>query len=1107
MHRSQQSPIAILMFAFISFCTLPTLVVADEPIAALSSAQVVEQFGRFDPARLRQAIVDLQNDFGSEYPEADSFLADLDSIETETPVLKSRVRSGDSDAVSRARENLLFQRKALTANPLLRDAELLMIRRHVGPTARQLKDTELSKFGNGINLGLPWRNAHSNLTIADARNAWDDEIVALSNLGSAQPTRRLIYAPRDGRIMIDMDLDFDGRRIMYSAIGAHDRWHIFETDATGKTPVQLTPSGCEAVDFFDSCYLPDGRVILMGTGQFNGLPCEGGSTPVGMPYLLNPTNGDLRQLGFDQETSWHPSVKNDGRVMYLRYEYTDGAPHYFSRLVFHMNPDGTDQRAIYGSNSYWPNCIYFPRAVPNHPTKFVGVVSGHHGNSRMGKMILFDTALGQHETEGVVQVIPRPDETIEPIFVDRLYNNTEDTTLFPYPLSDKYFLVTMKPKQNSLFGVYLVDIFGNATLLYEEEDHILIDPMPLASRECPPTIPDRIDLAQDEATVVLQDIYLGPGLAGVPRGTVKRLRIFGYNYSPTYTGGHDDVGIESGWDVKVLLGTVPVEEDGSALFNVPANTPFAIQPLDADGAALQLMRSWMVGMPGERLSCVGCHETIQDAPPGRPSTAMYRDPSPIEPCGGPVRPFGFLNEIQPLLDLRCVGCHDGQTPGPNGEPAPQDLRHRPQGRFGSSYAYLQQFIRRPGPETDYHLLRPMEFHAGTSELIQILKAGHYGVTLENAEWESLYAWIDLNVPFHGSVIEKCGGVCGDHWWKHDIQFVNMPGQNQILGAEDWREGVDLMLARRMELLSLYADVSYNPEDVYENWSRQVAARYPIESIVPEFVGNTFKTNYPDLEGAFDSEEALRLQESLGETRMSIPLGSERSIEMVRIPSGRFINSDGTGDAIVVERPFWMSVNEISNEQFAYFDPAHDSRYIDLSGKDQTSPGIAANRPEQPVVRISYDQADAFCRWLGRQAERDVQLPTESQWEWAARSGTTTPFYFGDLDADFSPHANLADPHNKKMTAYPKVEGADGQAVAEQCGAYRPNAWGLYDMHGNVAEWTRPDVASGGVGSDQFRTARGGSWRDRPHRATASFRIEYARYQPVFNVGFRIIIEE
>jgi len=257
------------------------------------------------------------------------------------------------------------------------------------------------------------------------------------------------------------------------------------------------------------------------------------------------------------------------------------------------------------------------------------------------------------------------------------------------------------------------------------------EPMPLIKTKRPPQMPDRINLASKEATVLINDIYGGPGLAGVPRGTDKSLRVYRYEYGPRHKGGHYSMGMEAGWDAKQILGTVPVEQDGSASFKVPANTPFAVQPLDQEGKALQLMRSWTVAMPGEHLSCVGCHESQNMPPLARPAIATVREPSEIQPFYGPERGFGFARDVQPVLDKYCVACHDGKndlTPDGRDKAGRYQVADRIIGtglntgkKFAecgipdfsdprSAHQLLHPYVRRNGPEGDYHLLTPLEFH-------------------------------------------------------------------------------------------------------------------------------------------------------------------------------------------------------------------------------------------------------------------------------------------------------------------------------------------------------------------------------------------------------------
>jgi formylglycine-generating enzyme required for sulfatase activity len=224
----------------------------------------------------------------------------------------------------------------------------------------------------------------------------------------------------------------------------------------------------------------------------------------------------------------------------------------------------------------------------------------------------------------------------------------------------------------------------------------------------------------------------------------------------------------------------------------------------------------------------------------------------------------------------------------------------------------------------------------------------------------------------------------------------------------------------------------------------------------------------------------------------------------------------------IDKPFYMSRHEITNAQFACADPGHDSGYISVFNKDHYNRGRAANRPAQPAVRLSWHQAMAFCEWLSGRAGGTFSLPTEAQWEYACRAGTASPLYYGPADTDFGKLANLADGQVNRLTIRDSPNWIpcaarvnDGAVVSRDVGGYPPNAWGLLDMHGNAAEWTlslyrrypyrdadgRNDPAARGQ-----RVVRGGSWRDRPHRARSAFRLAYPAWQQVFNVGFRVVCE-
>ncbi|MCH5375587.1 MAG: SUMF1/EgtB/PvdO family nonheme iron enzyme, partial [Planctomycetes bacterium] len=668
--------------------------------------------------------------------------------------------------------------------------------------------------------------------------------------------------------------------------------------------------------------------------------------------------------------------------------------------------------------------------------------------------------------------------------------------LHPYPLSDKYFLVACQPTAQSLWGVYLVDVFDNMLLLAESPGYALLEPMPLRATPRPPSIPSKVDLERRDGVVYLADIYAGDGLKGVPRGAVKRLRLISYHYLFSGMGGPQGVvGMEGPWDIKRIVGTVPVQEDGSAIFRVPANTPIAVQPLDADGKALQLMRSWFTAMPGEVLSCVGCHESQNTSPPSKSTLAASRPPVEIEPWYGPPRGFSFAREVQPVLDRYCVGCHDGQQKSA-GSGVAFDLRGlesitdytsvyhygaHDAGHFSTSYVALHRFVRRPGLESDYHLLMPMEFHADTTQLMQLLDKGHHHVQLDAEARDRLITWIDLNAPFHGT-------------W------------TEIAGAER----VQPLAQRRRELLKRYADVDLDPEA-----EAQREPRSKIDPLLPEMepAADPVPVDCPGW--PFDAAEAQRRQGEFGPSRRTVELTDGIVMELTLIPPGEFIMGSADGDVderpqtrVMIDKPFWMGRLEVTNQQFAAFDPQHDSRVESRFAMQFGVRGFYVNGPEQPVVRVSWQQAMGFCEWLSRRTGELFTLPTEAQWEYACRAGTETSFYYGDRDVDFSRSANLADatlsefvchPYKKLREPFPHPSKYDdwipkdpryndGGFLSVKGAAYEPNAWGLYDMHGNVAEWTRSAYRGypyrdaddrNDASGDEDRVERGGSWRDRP----------------------------
>ena len=1085
---------------------LLAMVISATPLIAVNNGDIPVN----TPESLKRAIEDISTTHGAKYNGAAYIkrLADL-------------TQDGKPDPAALAK----LAREALLANPLLDGDKILVIRRK-GEANRSLN----SHTTQTIN---PWKGRAGRQKKgepAPPAPGWDNEISLISNL-RGDPKASTVFRHPGGSVLKHMELHWNAKRIMFSGGGENKAWAVLEVGVDGKNLRELTPSDQNDVHWFDSCYLPEeGYIVTASTAGMQGLPCENGGKPMVNLYRVNTRTKKVRQLTFEQDSDWHPRVHHNGRVIYLRWEYTD-IPHYYSRYMFHMNPDGTGQMELYGSGSYFPTAYVWARPVPNHSSLLLGIVSGHHAKSETGRLLLIDPALerkypfnyrhhdrswGKPRTTmnihpealpatetGCVQEIPGWGRNVVGNVYDGQGGGQKYTFGTPWPLSDKYFLVSLKGFSGSKWTLCLVDVFDNMVALYVDDKYDVFEPMPLAARKPPPVIFDRT-VKGEMATVFCTDIYDGRGLKGIPRGAVKELRVYAYHYGYIRSGGHTSVGLESSWDIKRVLGTVPVEKDGSFSFQAPPNTPLAIQPLDEKGQALAVMRSWMVGMPGERLSCNGCHENLNGATPIKRVSAALRPPSKIKEWYGPKRPFSFATEIQPMLGKYCLGCHTDAKKKTKGGVS-FEKGNAASWKNDQSYLSLVAFVRRPGPESDMDMYNAMEWHASTSPLIRMLRKGHYGVKLDDESWRRLYTWIDLNAPHRGA-------------W------------NNVKYEE-----------RRLELAILYAGLTDNPEDEYRAAMAAVAKAGASKPIMPAKPKKAAPDSLNAAGFPLSADEAKALQGDQAEMEIKLPDG--RAMKFVRIPAGAFVmgNQDGYADeakraAVKIAKPFWMSVTEVSNQQYGTYDPKHDTRFIDEHGKDHSTPGYIANHADQPVARISWQEAMAFAKWLSAKSGRNVTLPTEAQWEYAARAGTASQFYYGDKDADFGKFANLADTTRSHMAGgfpggsklrdrkpYPDkslyplrdIRFTDNWFVVDYVGQCEPNTWGLKDMVGNVSEWTRSDYAPYPYKADDGRNAgsrsarkvvRGGSWSDRPRDAGSSVRLPYESYQKVYNVGFRVIIE-
>jgi len=597
--------------------------------------------------------------------------------------------------------------------------------------------------------------------------------------GARARVRTLVDDPQG--VIRDPDVSYDGRRILFSwkQSDRGDDYHLYEMDAASGRVRQIT-NGLGFADY-EGVYLPNGDLLFNSTRCVQTVDCWW--TEVSNLYTCDARGQYLRRLTFDQVHTNYPQVLDDGRVVYTRWDYNDRGQIYPQGL-FQMYSDGTGQTEYYGNNSWFPTTLLHARGIPG-TGRLVAIATGHH-TIQAGKLCLVDPARGRQEAAGITLLAPR--RPAEAVRIDR-YGQQGDLFQHPYPIGREAFLVGFYPGVARLadderqhyhkhrFKLCLIYADGRRELLAADPQRSCTQAVPLASRPVPPVRPSTVDYRRTTGTYYVQDVYAGPGLAGVERGTIKKLRVVALRYRPVGIGENRNSGPAGGalistpiaisngsWDVKVVLGDAKVWPDGSACFTVPARTPVYFQALDANNHAVQSMRSWSTLQPGEMLSCVGCHESKNSSPhtDARKTMGMQAGPQELEPFYGPPRGFSFAREIQPILDRHCIRCHDGQTDREHHAfslLSTEVVDARAKRRWSQAYLALTQ-RGKANPVVNWlnvqsvpTLLPPYHAGAARSRLLPMLQEGHHGVELDAEARDKLACWIDLLVPYCGSYDE------------------------------------------------------------------------------------------------------------------------------------------------------------------------------------------------------------------------------------------------------------------------------------------------------------------------------------------------------------------
>ncbi|MHB1038307.1 MAG: HzsA-related protein [Pirellulales bacterium] len=606
-------------------------------------------------------------------------------------------------------------------------------------------------------------------------------LYVLENFKSDSPTIRCLTPDMPEGNIIRPELSYDGTKVLFAHAKFHpglaenpnklDKskipedafYHLYEINVDGSGLRRLTRG---KYDDFDGRYLPSGDIVFLSTrrGQFvqcskstaaststGELPdsyvrCGGGpERPVAVYtlHVMDGEGGNLRAISPFENFEWTPSVADDGRILFARWDYVDRDNMPYISL-WSTTPDGTDLAAVFGNFTKLPHCIFEARSVPNS-RKLIFTASGHHSVTG-GSLVLLDTNRGADGADPMTRLTPEvPFPEVE-AWPNSYYAN-------PVPLSEEHYLVSwsdqpMAPGWPNLhpanaMGLYLYDAFGNLNLVYRDPAISSMNPVPIRPRVRPPAVSSRVawDGSQESKMLVL-DVY--QGLDGVERGAIRALRIVGVPAKTQPTMNSPSLGITADDPGKFVLGTAPVEDDGSAFFRVPSGVPIFLQALDADGKAVQTMRTATHVQPGQTFTCVGCHERRNTSPPNLHAKAALRAPSRL--AAGPEGswPLDFDVLVQPVLDRRCVECHkSGGTAGKSDLTAGRAYETLIASGNPSLRNYVQMYYRE-GRST------PGRGVAANSSLLALLNKGHYETKLDAAERDRLITWMDTYAQRLGS---------------------------------------------------------------------------------------------------------------------------------------------------------------------------------------------------------------------------------------------------------------------------------------------------------------------------------------------------------------------
>ena len=552
----------------------------------------------------------------------------------------------------------------------------------------------------------------------------------------------------DKGIVRDPEVHFDGERIIFSMRkDIKDDYHIYEINVDGTGLRQLT-FGIGVSDI-DPLYLPDGDIAFTSTREPKYCMCN--AHIMGNMFRMDGDGGNIHQIGKSTLHEGHGSLLADGRIIYDRWEYVD-RNFGDAQGLWTVNPDGTNHAIYWGNNTNSPGGVIDARAIPG--TQQMLCIFGSCHDRPWGALTIIDRRQGLDGRAGVIRTWPAD-------AIDRVGKGNWDAFVSvrpkyedPYPLSYEYFLCSRMTGHGEQMGIYLVDVFGNEVLVHVEGAGCY-DPMPIKRTGRPGVVPERRDYANASGTFYVNDVYQGTHMAGVERGAVKYLRVVESPEKRFWTvpawggqGVHKPAMNWHSFESKRILGTVPVEADGSAYFEVPSDTFVYFQLLDENGMMIQSMRSGTMVQSGEQTGCVGCHENRRIAPPpvkGKMPMALVREPSKLEGWYGDARMFGYMDEVQPVFDEHCVSCHDYGTE--QGEKLL--LAGDRTNTFNTSYNELWRkgYVKAIGAGPS-ETQKAYSWGSHASKLGAAVKTMYDDGRLDDESFARVMTWMDINAPYY-----------------------------------------------------------------------------------------------------------------------------------------------------------------------------------------------------------------------------------------------------------------------------------------------------------------------------------------------------------------------